>query len=141
MNISSSRKHSNKLYSVIVLLCILVTIISLNPVTTVKASTDLITHPPKESSISCVPTITFTEVPAFGTLTNAILKGKVECVVGKPSDYSVVVLIYPGDDGLEKLYFFEFESGIDDPGDPAQEYGELQKLFHNSNWLEQNACK
>jgi hypothetical protein len=50
------------------------------------------------------------------------VQGKRACLIG-----------YPGDDGLEKLNLFEFESGIDDSGDPAQEYGKLQKLFHNSN--------
>ncbi len=44
------------------------------------------------ASASCTPTITFTSVPPFGSLTNKVLSGSVNCVA--PASFKVAVYIY-----------------------------------------------
>src|SRR5215216_6480556 len=46
----------------------------------------------RAASAVCAPTITFTSVPPFGSLTNTTLSGKVECV--PPASFKVAVYIY-----------------------------------------------
>jgi hypothetical protein len=103
MNNLCLRKHLNKLFLVIVLLCLPLSSLGSIPVMAGRVVSPLSSSPSNESLAPCVPTITFTSVPPFGRKPKPPFKdpheytlyGRVnKCV--DPSKYAVAVYIYPG---------------------------------------------